>query len=117
MADNLVLIHDGQIQISGRPESMASQEETLARSFFGEQFTFELLEKYTLDRYPSVLHKNRIDYMNDEVSALTHRATFREVITEMLEKGVTEVGVHLEDGMASVGFGDLVKMFGGAGID
>lgn len=51
MADHLVLINEGKILAQGTPESMIGHDDELTRSFLGDQFTLEILEKYNVDDY------------------------------------------------------------------
>ena len=116
MADDLVLINDGRILSSGPPESMAKHSEELTRSFFGEQFTLELLAKYTMDQYPMLLEGAEMmgNSLNGESeNVLESHVTFREVIAHMLRHGETQVGIRKGDAIYPVTFGDLVSVFGG----
>lgn len=115
MADQLVLIHEGQIISANTPESLAICEDDLVRSFFGDQLALELLHKYTPNHYPHLFLKHEAEG-GYNLNIIESEYSFREMITYMLEHSTSEVGVHVGGKVYKVSFDDLVAAFGGGQI-
>lgn len=116
MADQLVLIHEGQIISSNTPESLAVSDDALIRTFFGDQLALELLQKYSPNHYPHIFMKQAISGSSEGLSIIDDGYSFREMITHMLEHGTSVVGVKAKDQVYKVSFDDLVTAFGGGHI-
>lgn len=119
MADDLILMNEGRIVAKGRPESFTNKGETLTRSFFGDRFTYELLDKYRLQDYRSVLKELDPKEMStwDEPESirvtLKTSVTFREVLTYMLEKGEDHLLIEDEGKVFGTSFAALARVFQG----
>lgn len=116
MADQLVLIHEGQIISSNTPESLAVSDDELIRTFFGDQLALELLQKYSPKHYPHIFMQKVVQGDSQGLSLIDEAYSFREMITHMLEHGTSVVGVKTKDQIYQVSFNDLVEAFGGGHI-
>lgn len=115
MADRLILIQKGKVVAADRPEAMVHLENESIRSFFGDQFTFELLGKYTVRHYLSMLTDLK-DRYNDDVQptiCLSSDISMRNVLAFMLEKSVMEVGIMQDGKIYKVSFADILELYGG----
>ncbi len=113
MADRLILIHDGQILADGKPEGMAKEGGESTKSFFGDQFVYELLDKFTLE---ILLDKGVVGEYQPKI-VLEAQATFRDAMTLMLEEGQDHIGLRTDQGVKVLSFGDLAGHFGGEAIE
>ncbi len=113
MANRLILIHDGKILADGKPEHMAKEGGERTKSFFGDQFVFELLDKFTLE----MLSEKGVYIKDSPKIVLEGNASFRDAMTLMLEEGQDKIGLKTVDGLKLLSFIDLAVYFGGEAVE
>ncbi len=81
LADKLIIINKGSIVANGDPMAIAGQAEAVARSFLGDSYALELLEKHQLRDYPGLFAGQGEAFDSPSSTVLTDEATFKEVLS------------------------------------
>jgi osmoprotectant transport system ATP-binding protein len=137
LADTIVLMQQGEIITQGNPFSIAHAAEHVAKAFFGNSYTLELLEKYTIGNYEALLKKDEMlnkeqkynteELLKKEVHINEHSiepskgvilqesATLHEILSTMFISKCSRVSVAINSRTYEVSFDTLLRLFGGAG--
>ncbi len=115
MADQLVLLHEGVVLSSGAPEEVALHENSIVKAFFGDQLTFELLDKYAPCHYAHLFFKNTYSAKMDTTNKVyvNEDESFRTIVSHMLKNGTNQVFIQKEGKEYLISFDSIVHTFGG----
>lgn len=113
MADNLVIINDGSIQISGHPEDIPKKAEAVTRAFLGDSYTLELLNKHNIADFPDFFSASALVTTPASNGLLLASSTFKEALSLMLQEGSSTVTLQHNDHYYNLHFDQLIKLFGG----
>ena len=111
MADKLIIMNEGKVVAMGDPLSITGKAEAVARSFLGNSYTLELLEKQTIRHYSSKLQR-RVDSDNPYEIGLD--TTFKDVLALMLMKGTSSIEFESGNESYCIDFESMLKAFRGS---
>lgn len=111
MGDSIVILQNGQILAKGDPVSIVHAAEDVANTFLGNSYTLELLGKYTIDGFKSVL--TQVESDTYDIQVMPGTSTLHEVLSNMFLSGRTEVIVQIEGMRYKVSFDLLVTLLRG----